>query len=598
MLSDPNQTLRDIFGFSSFRSAQEELVNQILDRNNLIAVMPTGSGKSLCYQLPALLFEGRTIVVSPLIALMNDQVAYLKSLNISADTIHSHRDYDENAKTWRAFVRADVKILYTSPERLMTERVLHALEKIPVDLFVIDEAHCISKWGAGFRPEYQQLSRLQELFPNATLAAFTATADKMTRTDISDQLTGGSARIIVKGFDRPNLSLSVALRSGWKKKVLEFLKYKKELSGIVYTLSRKETETVAQFLNDNGFQAVSYHAGQDRDFRQNSQNRFMTETGLIMVATIAFGMGIDKPDIRFVIHTNLPGSVEAFYQEIGRAGRDGQPSDTMLLYGLDDLVKRRYMIRDNDGDEQHKLRENKRLDSLLAYCEASGCRKKALLGYFDELTDNCGNCDNCINHPELVDGTEQAQILMSAILRTGEYFGAVHVVNVVRGISTEKIRQRNHDQIPTFGKGAELPNDFWHALIRQLLASGKIVTDLERFGALRILQEGRQIIAGEETFFCKKITSQKGVLPSRKKLRVIDIQSDQDQSMLLKLKELRLDLARQRNIPAFIIFSDRTLMDMVRVMPKTREEMLEVNGVGPQKLEQYGDQFLEQINTD
>ena len=598
MLSDPNQTLRNIFGFSSFRSAQEELINQILDRNNLIAVMPTGSGKSLCYQLPALLFQGRTIVVSPLIALMNDQVAYLKSLNISADTIHSHRDYDENAKTWRAFVHADVKILYTSPERLMTERILHALEKIPVDLFVIDEAHCISKWGASFRPEYQQLSRLQELFPNATLAAFTATADKTTRTDISDQLTGGSARIIVKGFDRPNLSLSVALRSGWKKKVLEFLKYKKELSGIVYTLSRKETETVAKFLNDNGFQAVSYHAGQDRDFRQISQNRFMTEPGLIMVATIAFGMGIDKPDIRFVIHTNLPGSVEAFYQEIGRAGRDGQPSDTMLIYGLDDLVKRRHMIRDNDGDEQHKLRENKRLDSLLAYCEASGCRKKALLGYFDELTDDCGNCDNCINPPEVVDGTEQAQILMSAILRTGEFFGAVHVVNVVRGISTEKIRQRNHDQIPTFGKGAELPNDFWHALIRQLLASGKIVIDLERFGALRISQEGRQIFAGEETFFCKKITSQKAVLSSRKELRVIDIQSDQDQSLLLKLKELRLDLARQRNSPPFIIFSDRTLMDMVRVMPKTRDEMLEVNGVGPQKLEQYGDQFLKQINTD
>jgi ATP-dependent DNA helicase RecQ len=596
MSSSVTQSLKQYFGFSGFRDGQEDIVAQILSGQNLLAVMPTGAGKSLCYQLPAMLLEGRTIVVSPLIALMNDQVAYLQSLNLPADKIHSHSSYDENAEIWRRFARGDIKILYISPERLMTERMLAALESLPIDLFVVDEAHCISKWGAGFRPEYEQLSALQHRFPKAILTAFTATADKATRQDIVEKLANSDAGIIVKGFDRPNLSLSVALKEGWKNRLLAFVEARKGLSGIVYTLSRKETETVAALLCENGHKAIAYHAGQEATLRQTSQDRFMSEDGVVMVATIAFGMGIDKPDIRYVVHTNLPSSVEAFYQEIGRAGRDGAPADTLLIFGLDDLVKRRRMIADGDGDSEHKLRENKRLDSLLAYCEASACRKRALLAYFNETIGDCGNCDNCTNPPEMFDGTREAQILLSAILRTGEYFGAVHVVNVVRGQSSDKIEQRGHDQIITFGKGADQSADFWQAMIRQLLAAGHLYVDLERYGALRVTPEGHQILNGETEFACKKIVPRP--VSAKKKVQaemVRNFENTGDQSLLAQLKTLRLDLAREKNAPAYVIFSDRVLIEMVQQKPETAAQMLALNGVGPQKLEQYGALFLAAI---
>ena len=595
MSSSIAQSLKQYFGFSQFRDGQEDVVAQILSRQNLLAVMPTGAGKSLCYQLPAMLLDGRTIVVSPLIALMNDQVAYLQSLNLPAEKIHSHADYNDNADIWRRFVSGEVKILYISPERLMTERMLAALEHVPVELFVIDEAHCISKWGAAFRPEYDQLSGLQHRFPNAVLTAFTATADKATRQDIVDKLTGKRAHIIVKGFDRPNLSLAVALKDGWKQRLLAFVEARKGLSGIVYTLSRRETETVAAFLSDNGHKSVAYHAGQEAHQRQQGQDRFMTEDGVVMVATIAFGMGIDKPDIRYVVHTNIPGSVEAFYQEIGRAGRDGLPADTLLIYGLDDLVKRRRMIADGDGDEAHKLRENKRLDSLLAYCEASACRKKALLAYFDESQPDCGNCDNCLNPPEMVDGTREAQILLATILGTGEYFGAVHVVSVVRGQSSDKIAQRRHDELASYGQGADQSVDFWQALIRQLLAAGKIYVDLERYGALRLTPEGQQILNGDIGFFCKKIVPRPSSQKTASARAVVAFEDPVDQQLLARLKTLRLDLAREKNAPAYVIFSYRVLMEMVAQKPQNAAELLALNGVGPQKLEQYGALFLAAI---
>ena len=592
MSSTITQSLKQYFGFSQFRDGQEDVVAQILSRQNLLAVMPTGAGKSLCYQLPAMLLEGRTIVVSPLIALMNDQVAYLQSLNLPAEKIHSHAEYNDNADVWWRFVSGEVKILYISPERLMTERMLAALEHVPVDLFVIDEAHCISKWGAAFRPEYDQLSGLQNRFPNAVLTAFTATADKATRQDIVDKLTGNRANIIVKGFDRPNLSLAVALKDGWKQRLLAFVDARRAQSGIVYTLSRRETETVASFLSDNGHKSVAYHAGQEAYQRQQGQDRFMTEDGVVMVATIAFGMGIDKPDIRYVVHTNIPGSIEAFYQEIGRAGRDGLPADTLLIYGLDDLVKRRRMIADGDGDEAHKLRENKRLDSLLAYCEASACRKKALLAYFDESQPDCGNCDNCLNPPEMVDGTREAQILLSTIIGTGEYFGAVHVVSVVRGQSSDKITQRRHDELASYGQGADQSVDFWQALIRQLLAAGKIYVDLERYGALRLTAEGQQILNGDIGFFCKKIVPRPSSQKTTSARAAVAFEDPADQQLLARLKTLRLDLAREKNAPAYVIFSDRVLMEMVSQKPRNATELLALNGVGPQKLEQYGALFL------
>lgn len=591
---DLKKALKTYFGFSKFKVGQEEIVNHLLKRNNLLAVMPTGSGKSLCYQLPALLLNGRTIIVSPLIALMDDQVAYLQSLKLPADKIHSNRTYGENASVWRCFMDGSTKILYISPERLMTKKMLEALGNLPIEMFVVDEAHCISKWGASFRPEYERLSEIQEMFPDAFLSAFTATADNATRQDIVQKLMAGRGRVVLQGFDRPNLSLSVILKNNWKRQLLEVLDGRRDVSGIIYTLSRKDTEIVSDFLNNKGFTTLPYHAGQEGEVRTSSQDRFMTEPGLIMVATIAFGMGIDKPDIRFVVHTSLPGSMEAFYQEIGRAGRDDHAADTILLYGLDDLVKRRRMIEQGAGDDGHKFRENKRLDALLAYCEASGCRKKALLSYFGEETDKCGNCDNCIDPPELFDGTVEAQILLSAITRTGEYFGRVHVVDVILGSSTDKVRKRNHDKLPIFGKGQEHSKEFWMALIRQLFASGDLYIDLVRHGALRITESGRKILSGEKTFRCKKI-----IAPKSKKRKtetfVPSNHTDLNQDLFNQLKQLRLSLAQEKKVPAFVIFSDRTLIEMAEKKPKTLPDLLLINGVGDKKLDQYGRIFLGSI---
>ena len=590
------KTLKDTFGFSSFRPGQEEIVNLLLGKENLLAVLPTGAGKSLCYQFPALCFEGRTVVVSPLIALMNDQTAYLKSLNIQADQLHSHST--KNRKVWEDFQKGEIKILYLSPERLMKEELISDLKKLPIDLFVIDEAHCISKWGSGFRPEYEQLSQLKDHFPSAVLAGFTATADKATRADIVKKLMGGKAQTIVKGFDRPNLSLSVSSKQNWKQKLLDFLQERKGSSGIIYTLSRKETEKVSDFLNDKGFYAIAYHAGQSAKQRQESQNIFMTESGVIMLATIAFGMGIDKPDIRFVVHINLPSSMEAFYQEIGRAGRDGEPSDTLLFFGLDDLMIRKRMIQDGEEPQEYKLKENKRLDALVAYCEASSCRKKALLSYFDESFDRCGNCDNCLNPPKLVEGTTPAQILLSAIARTGEYFGSAHIIDIVRGIATAKVQDRRHDQIPTFGKGSNYSKSFWQSFTRQLISAGEIVLNIERYGALKITESGWNLLYGKKTFHYKEILIKPTAIQSSSQTnkqttkKAEASQTSQDPELLKKLKKLRLEIAHEENVPAFIIFSDRTLIEMSNQPVQLKEQLLKINGVGPKKLELYGDRFL------
>ena len=585
------QTLKDIFGFSSFRAGQEEIINLLLERSNLLAVLPTGAGKSLCYQFPALCFKGRTLVVSPLIALMNDQTAYLKSLNIPADQLHSHST--ENRRVWRDFQRGKIKILYLSPERLMTEEMINDLKNIPIDLFVIDEAHCISKWGSGFRPEYEQLSELKDHFPSSVLAAFTATADTATRADIVKKLMGGKAQTIVQGFDRPNLFLSVLSKQDWKNKLLDFLNERKGLSGIIYTLSRKETEKIADFLNEKGFYAIAYHAGQPAKQRQNSQNVFMTESGVIMLATIAFGMGIDKPDIRFVVHVNLPSSMEAFYQEIGRAGRDGEASDTLLFFGLDDLMIRKRMIQDGDESQEYKLKENKRLDALVAYCEASSCRKKALLSYFDESFNRCGNCDNCLNPPKLIEGTTPAQILLSAVARTGEYFGSAHIIDIVRGSKTAKVRERGHDSIPTFGKGDKYSKNFWHGFTRQLISSGELALNIQRYGALKITESGKSLLFGKKEFYYKEIPVKPDSIKTSSSLKKEVVPKvSQDQELLKKLKKLRLEIAHEENVPAFIVFSDRTLIDMSNKSPQLKEQLLKINGVGPKKLELYGDRFL------
>ena len=589
--------LKQYFGFSDFRPGQKEIVQALLANKNLLSVMPTGAGKSICYQLPAMLSDYKTIIVSPLVSLMDDQVASLKSNKLPAEKIHSNCTFEENGAAWRSFSQGEAKILYVSPERLMTDRMVASLNGLGIGMFVIDEAHCISKWGAGFRPDYNDLSRLQYLFPSAVIAAFTATADEATRNDIVENLTSGNASIFVRGFDRPNLSLTVLQKTNWKQRLLEFLHSKRRESGIIYCLSRKNTETVAAYLSENGFNALPYHAGQDATVRRNSQGRFMTEEGLIMVATIAFGMGIDKPDIRFVVHANLPSSMEAFYQEIGRAGRDGASAETIIFYGLDDLFKRRRMIIQGEGDEQYKLREHKRLDTLVAYCEAATCRRKVLLTYFDDVYVECGNCDNCLNPPTLIDGTELAQMALSVISTTGEYFGTVHIVNVVRGTLTEKVLQRRHNELSNFGVGKERPKEFWQALIRQLLAAGHISVDIQRYGALRISDTGRKILSGDTVFNYKNVNS-KSLLPSGKSQKSLPKIIGVNEELLAKLKVKRLDIAREKRVPAFVIFSDRSLTEMAAKRPQSESQFLDINGVGPQKLKEYGKTFLSLIMSE
>ena len=589
--------LKQYFGFSDFRPGQKEIIQALLANKNLLSVMPTGAGKSICYQLPAMLSDYKTIIVSPLVSLMDDQVASLKSNKLPAEKIHSNCTFEEIGAAWRSFSQGEAKILYVSPERLMTDRMVASLNGLGIGMFVIDEAHCISKWGAGFRPDYNDLSRLQYLFPGAVIAAFTATADEATRNDIVEKLTSGNASIFVRGFDRPNLSLTVLQKTNWKQRLLEFLHSKRRESGIIYCLSRKNTETVAAYLSENGFNALPYHAGQDATVRRNSQARFMTEESLIMVATIAFGMGIDKPDIRFVVHANLPSSMEAFYQEIGRAGRDGASAETIIFYGLDDLIKRRRMINQGEGDDQYKLREQKRLDTLVAYCEAATCRRKALLVYFDDVYVECGNCDNCLNPPTLIDGTELAQMALSVISTTGEYFGTVHIVNVVRGTLTEKVLQRRHNELSNFGVGKERPKEFWQALIRQLLAAGHISVDIQRYGALRISDTGRKILSGDTVFNYKNINS-KSLLPSGKSQKSLPKIIGVNEELLAKLKVKRLDIAREKRVPAFVIFSDRSLTEMAAKRPQSESQFLDINGVGPQKLKEYGKTFLSLIMSE
>ena len=625
---DIDKVLKETFGFSDFRQGQRGIVELILQRRNLLAVFPTGAGKSLCYQLPAVIMSGRTIVVSPLIALMKDQVAYLKSLQIPADAYHSQNSMNENQKVWQTFINGKTKILYISPERLMKENVLLKLKKLPLEMFVIDEAHCISKWGAGFRTEYEQLSQLKQNFPRAILVAFTATADKATRADIVKKLTHSEpelvdenpeanelnstgfeeysssykeglkqkTKVIVRGFDRPNLFLSVLPKEGWRKKLLDFLAKRKGQSGIIYPLSRRETESLAEFLQQEGYHALSFHAGQAAQVKKDSQDRFMTEEACIMVATIAFGMGIDKPDIRFVVHTHLPSSVEAFYQEIGRAGRDMAPADTLLFYGLKDLITRREMIQNGNEDQDFKIRELKRLDALIAYCETAGCRRKALLSYFGEIFDNCGNCDNCLNPPKVEDRTREAQIILSAIVRTGEFFGSAHIIDVVRGVESAKVKMRRHNKLPTFGKGSDYPKKFWHNLLRQLVALGELEVDIERFGALKVTGSGRELLKSKKAFFCKDPLEPSSGESSLSKVGVVEKNKEQiqiqDIELLKQLKQLRLEIARKDNVPAFIVFSDRTLIEMANEKPTSKQELLRITGVGPHKLKLYGEAFL------
>jgi ATP-dependent DNA helicase RecQ len=591
MTAAPETILNSVFGFPAFRPGQKEIVDRLLAGTHTLSVMPTGAGKSLCYQIPALIAEQLTIVVSPLVALMDDQVAGLRTNGVAAACIHSNRSREDNVADWRRVQDGSIKLLYLSPERLMTERMLTALQGLDPAMFVVDEAHCISKWGFSFRPEYEALANLRDHFPNATLSAFTATADNATRHDIATKLFDGRGDIVVRGFDRPNLRLAVAPKTDRNKQLLDFVEARRDASGIVYCLSRKLTEETAKLLQEKGFKALPYHAGLAQEVRRENQETFMAEDAVIMVATIAFGMGIDKPDIRYVFHMNLPGSMEAYYQEIGRAGRDGKPADVHMLYGLDDIRLRRQFIAQDDGNEDHKRREHKRLDSLLAYGEAISCRRVALLTYFGEDTQACGNCDICLDPPTLIDGTKEAQMLLSAVAGTGQVFGASHIVDVLRGSASEKILARRHDALPVYGAGKDHPKNFWTAFIRQVVASGHLRIDVEGYGGLQLTESADAVLQGGQEYEYRDIpkTKTKGSRKARAAEAALD---NADAGILAGLKALRRDLARERKVPAYVIFSDATLHDMCVMKPGDLDTLALVNGVGPKKLKDFGEMFL------
>ncbi len=598
-LAKMQDTLSNVFGFSDFRAGQHDIITRILAGENVLAVMPTGAGKSLCYQLPALIKETKTIIVSPLVALMSDQIAALKDNGIAAEMLHSGRIYDDNVISWRRFAQDDTKLLYLSPERLMQPRMLAALQKLPIGLFVIDEAHCISKWGAGFRPDYESLSQLQDAFPQAQIAAFTATADKATRADIVAKLTKGNASVIVQGFDRPNLSLAVLPKKQVKEQIVAYVEERHGQSGIIYCLSRRETDEMADYLQQAGINALSYHAGKDQEYRAICQDRFMSEADVVMVATIAFGMGIDKPDIRYVIHASLPSSVEAFYQEIGRAGRDGGSSETLLFYSLQDMMKRQRMIFESDGDDSYKFGEYARLEALIGYCETTGCRRQTLLSYFDEASRPCGNCDNCITPPEVLDYGVDASHLIEAIYQTGQFFGASHIIDVTRGAQTAKVTDKSHDALPSYGKGKSRSKGFFQTLLRQLIARNVISVNLERYGALELSDEADAILQNSVPFMAGEILDKAETASKLKRAshntRAAVEMSQEDAGLVGQLKALRLSLAQAKNVPAYVIFPDRTLIEIATDKPLTKEAFLQVNGVGPKKVDAYFEEFKEVI---
>jgi len=597
-LDAAQDVLKGIFGFDSFREGQADAIDAILGGRDVLAIMPTGAGKSLCFQVSALVMDGLTVVISPLIALMQNQVEALRLLGVPAGAINSSRSREENVSVWRRVASGDIRILYLAPERLMTERMLNAIEKVGPALFAIDEAHCISQWGPAFRPEYEELQFLKTRFPNTPIIALTATADQLTRDHIAEKLFDGNAERILTGFDRPNLELRVSMKANPKSQLKNFLKTRKGDSGIVYCLSRKKTDDFATYLRGEGYNALPYHAGMMAEDREAHLNRFILEDGVIMVATVAFGMGIDKPDIRFVFHTDLPANPEAYYQEIGRAGRDGNPATVQMLYGFDDIRMRRVFIEDEDVGEDRKRREHQRLNALLAYCEAPECRRQTLLAYFGEHIEPCGACDTCLEPVETLDGTELGRIALAGIEATGERFGVGHVVDVLRGSGNEKITRFGHDRLSVFGDGADTSAVTWRTILRQLVARSFLEIDIAAYGALRVSPKGAAFQRGEETFrYRPDVKPKSGRSGGRKSSAAIAELAPENQDMFARLRALRIELARERGVPAYAIFTDKTLIDMAAKRPQNEAEFGDVFGVGQAKQEKFSAVFLAAIQA-
>lgn len=584
--------LRDVFGFDAFRPGQEDIVTAVSRGENVLAIMPTGGGKSLCFQLPALMRDGVTVVISPLIALMRDQVRALREAGVEAGALTSGNTDEETAAVWDALEAGRLKLLYIAPERLAAGSAIGMLRRIGVSLIAVDEAHCVSQWGHDFRPDYLRIGELRRAL-NVPLAAFTATADAETQAEIVEKLFDGQPpQSFLRGFDRPNIHLAFAPKDSPRRQIMEFAAARKGQSGIVYCGTRAKTESLARALCEGGHNACHYHGGMEAGDRRIVESRFNSEDGLIVVATVAFGMGVDKPDIRWVAHADLPKSIEAYYQEIGRAGRDGAPAETLTLFGPDDIRLRRSQIDEGLAPPERRMADHGRLNALLGLAEALECRRTTLLGYFGEQAEPCGNCDLCDTPPETFDGTQPVRKALSAILRTDERFGAGHLIDILIGNETDKVRARGHDQLPTFGVGRDLERRTWQGVFRQMMGHDLVRPDPDRHGALRMTEAARPILRDEQSITLRRDT----LVSKSRRPAVRALVADEDAPLLSALKAKRRALAEAAKVPAYVVFNDRTLIEMAEKRPNSLDEMARISGVGAKKLERYGDEFLSVIN--
>ncbi|WP_049621679.1 DNA helicase RecQ [Frateuria defendens] len=594
--------LHSVFGYTAFRGQQQAIVEHVAEGGDALVLMPTGGGKSLCYQIPALLRQGTGIVVSPLIALMQDQVDALREAGVAAAYLNSSLGAEDQREVERRLLAGELNLLYVAPERLLTQRFLGLLERTEVALFAIDEAHCVSQWGHDFRPEYRELTLLHQRFPEVPRIALTATADPRTREEIVERLALQDARQFMSSFDRPNIRYRVGQRHNARRQLMEFLDGHRGEAGIVYALSRKKVDETAAWLAEAGFGALPYHAGLDAATRAGNQQRFLREDGVVMVATVAFGMGIDKPDVRFVAHLDLPRSMEGYYQETGRAGRDGLPAEAWMIYGLSDVVTMSQMIAQSESADERKRVERQKLEALLAYAEATHCRREVLLGAFGEQYHGpCGHCDNCIEPPKTWDATVPAQKALSAVYRSGQRYGSGYVIDILRGNDNERMRDLGHDKLSTFGIGADMDEKQWRSVFRQLLAAGLLEADADGYGTLRLARASREVLVGG-----KQVLLREDARPERRSRRRRDSQVVTGSSLGIEayeqplwdaLRALRSQLAKQQGVPPYVVFHDATLLAMLRAMPANESELGEVSGVGEAKLKRYGRDFLAVINA-